>query len=85
MDICRECSVLSGRSAYDGPIPRPKESYQVCVCVCVCVCMLLSVIKCNSEYYTYNDYVEEVRLREKGRKHIFLNIPLNMLHELIVY
>ena len=47
--------------------------------------MLLSVIKYNSEYYTYNDYVEEVRLREKGRKHIFLNIPLNMLHELIVY
>jgi len=36
ISVCCECSVLSGRGAYDGPIPHPEESYQMCVCVCVC-------------------------------------------------
>ena len=29
----------AGTDRYDGPIPRPYESYRVCVCVCVCVCV----------------------------------------------
>ena len=47
MFVFCECCVLSGRGAYDGPIPRPEESYRVRVCVCVCVCLsvCLSVIK----------------------------------------
>jgi hypothetical protein len=35
MDVCCECCVLSGRGLYDGPIPRPEESYHLwCVIVC---------------------------------------------------
>ena len=37
MFVCCECCVLSGRGEYDGPIPRPEESYRVCLCVCVCL------------------------------------------------
>jgi hypothetical protein len=28
----------------------------------------MSVIRCNTNLYTYNDWVEEVRLRKKERK-----------------
>jgi hypothetical protein len=31
--------VLSGGGLYDGPIPRPENSFRVCVCVCVCACV----------------------------------------------
>lgn len=27
MDVSRECCVLSGSGLYDGPIPRPEDSY----------------------------------------------------------
>jgi hypothetical protein len=27
--VCFECCVLSGRDLYDGPIPRPEESYRL--------------------------------------------------------
>ena len=36
MDVSGDCWILSGIGLYDGPIPRPEESYQVCVCVTEC-------------------------------------------------
>jgi hypothetical protein len=37
MSVCCECSVLSGRGLWDGPITRSEESYRVCgVSKCDC-------------------------------------------------
>jgi hypothetical protein len=44
-----ECRVFSGRGFYDGPIPRPEETYRMCVCVCVCVCVCMCVSVCVRE------------------------------------
>ena len=44
MGVYCECCVFAGRGIFDGPIPRPEESYRVYVCVC----FSLSVIKCNN-------------------------------------
>jgi len=32
MSVSCECLAWSGRGLFDGPIPRPEESYSVCVC-----------------------------------------------------
>jgi hypothetical protein len=45
-----------------------QRSSTECVCVyvgvCVCVCVSLRVIRRNDNLYTYNDLVEEVRLKK---------------------
>jgi len=58
--------VLSGRGLCDRAILRPGESY--CVSVLVCLCVFLSVIRCSITLYTYNDKVEEFRLRKQARR-----------------
>ena len=52
---CEFC-VLSGRGLWDGPIPRWEELCRVRRCHCI--------IRSN----TYNEWVEEVRLRTRERK-----------------
>jgi hypothetical protein len=52
MSVSYEYCVLSGRCLCDGLIPRPEKTYRVW-------CVSLSVIKCNNNPYTYNEWVEE--------------------------
>jgi len=52
--------VLSDRGLRDGLVTLPEEFYQVCP---------QSVIKCN----TYDEWVEEARLRKKERKKVETN------------
>jgi hypothetical protein len=55
--------MLSGRGVCDGPINRPEESYSLCVCVCVWVWSGATIT-----LYTYNELVDEIRLRRKESK-----------------
>jgi len=49
---------LSGRGLWDGPIPHPEECYR-----CVWGSVSLNVIRCNNDLYTYNEQIQEVRLK----------------------
>ena len=85
MSVSCDCFVLSRRVVWDGPIPRPEESYQVCVrecvcaCVCVCVCVSLTLSCASIIPNNYDDYVQKVRTKKKERKVSHLNNLHNTL------
>jgi len=37
-------------------------------CPCVSLCALLSAIRCNNNLYTYSEWVEEIRQRNKKER-----------------
>jgi len=89
MFVFCECCVLSGRGVYDGPIPRPEESYRVFVCVSVCLSVIeephregvgqlrLSNHKKDKRYMTVNNKI--IRKPSWSISCIFFGLSLQQL------
>jgi len=70
MPVCSERCVLSRRIFWDGPVPRPEESYRVCVFVCMCVteCDQTQQKPCNLQRLGRRGQTKKER-RKKNTKH----------------
>jgi hypothetical protein len=67
MDICPlwELCVVTQRSLRQADLSSLAPSARACVRVCVCVCIYIYIYIATIILYTYNDSLEEVRLRRQ--------------------
>ena len=84
-NVSCKCCVLTGKGLYDGPIPRPEESYRVWVCVCVCVSLSVwsrslnnEAARSQAELLQYKKKTLKNRLFGSGVDGIIPNDPKNM-------